>query len=104
LLEYLRWLCGCCCKDLDWYKRKVAKLERHEKAVEVLTEELDIVKQIKGDRVTDFLAKMSLKRYQRALVANFHRFQIASMSDVETSQEKIAMEVDKENSAALSDE
>ena len=68
VLGKLRWLCGCCCKDLDWYKRKVSKLERHEKAVEVLTEELDIVKQIKGDRVTDFLAKMSLKRHQRALV------------------------------------
>ena len=64
-------MCGRCCKDLDWYKRKVGKLERHEKAVEVLTDELDIVKQIKGDRVTDFLAKMSLKRYQRALVENF---------------------------------
>ena len=95
-------MCGCCCKDLDWYKRKVSKLERHEKAVEVLTEELDIVKQIKGDRVTDFLAKMSLKRYQRALVENFQRFQIANMS-AETSQEKTAMEVDKENNA-LSDE
>lgn len=71
LLEYLRWLCGCCCKDLDWFKRMVSKLERHEKAVEILTEELDIVKQIKGDRVTDFLVKISLKRYQRALVANF---------------------------------
>ena len=71
MLVKLRSLFGCCCKNKDWYNEKIRKLERHEKAVDVLTKELDIVKQIKGDRVTDFLAKVSLKRYQRALVSSF---------------------------------
>lgn len=78
-LEKVRFLCGCCCKNKDWYKQRVKKLERHENAVAALTEEFDVVKHIKGERVTDFLAKISLKRYHRALVASFSRYQVADL-------------------------
>jgi hypothetical protein len=43
-LSYMRSFLGCCFKNKDWFKAKIKKLERHEKAVEAVNEELDIVK------------------------------------------------------------
>ncbi len=43
LASRIRSFLGCCCKDKDWYQARVEKLERHEKACDSVTKELDVV-------------------------------------------------------------
>mgnify|MGYP001626959927 CR=1 FL=1 len=85
LASKIRSILSCCCKDKDWYQARIKKLERHEKASDSVTSELDIVKQIDGHRMAKFLAKMSLKSYQRALISAFRRYRI---EDFEQSDSK----------------
>ena len=60
---------GCCA-------RRLRRLQRHEEASEKLAEELDIVKLIYVQRIGQFLAKLILKKHQRALVTSFKKYQI----------------------------
>ena len=78
----LRTFCGCCCsKNSDsWYSRRVQKLERHEVASERLANEIDIVKLLYLQRVGAFMAKLILKKHQRALVSNFKKYQLESFA------------------------
>lgn len=50
------------------------RLERHEEASEKLIEELDVVKYVYVNRIGQFLAKMILKKHQRALVTSFKKY------------------------------
>ena len=55
--------CFTCCLASAWHKRRVSKLERHEKASERLANEIDIVKLLYLQRISSFLAKTLLKRH-----------------------------------------
>jgi len=71
----LRFFCCCaCCLSCAWNKKRVSKLERHEKASERLADEIDIVKLLHLTRISSFLAKLMLKSHQRALVTNFKSY------------------------------
>ena len=78
--EYLlalmvRFFCCCACFHTGaWHKRRVSKLERHEIASERLAHEIDIVKLLYLQRIGSFLAKLMLKKHQRALVTNFKSY------------------------------
>ena len=52
----------------------MAKLERHEAASERLANEIDIVKLLYVQRIGQFIAKLILKKHQRALVTNFKKY------------------------------
>ena len=70
---FLRSVC-CCCRHGPWLKRRIKKLERHEAASERLTQEIDIVKLLSLQRIGNFMAKLVLKKHQRALVTNFSKY------------------------------
>ena len=72
----------CCCfvkKDSIWWKDRLFKYNRYETAVEKLNEEIDILKHIQNQRVSEFMAKLILRKHQRALVQSFKRFQLDDM-------------------------
>ena len=69
--QLLRCLCCCCCKHKDWFKRRMKRLERHKEASELVTREMDLVDMIYIKRLCQFLAKVVLKKHQRALVTSF---------------------------------
>ena len=72
----------CCCfvkKDSIWWKDRLFKYNRYEAAVEKLNEEIDILKHIQNQRVSEFMAKLILRKHQRALVQSFKRFQLDDM-------------------------
>lgn len=71
----LRFVC-CCCSQGPWLKRRIKKLKRHEAASERLANEIDIVKLLSIQRVGHFMAKLVLKKHQRALVTNFSKYQL----------------------------
>ena len=52
----------CCFKKRACYKRKLAKLERHEQASARLESELDINNIIYVHRLSKFMAKITLKK------------------------------------------
>ena len=76
----LKNLCNCCCKRKDWFKRRMRRLERHEKATDNLAQELDVVDLIYIKRLSQFLAKLVLKKHQRALITSFRRYQLDDLS------------------------
>ena len=82
----------CCCffKNAKWYKDRLKKLERHEEASQKLADEIDIVKLLYVQRVGQFIAKLILKKHQRALVTSFRKYQIDDLGL--SSTEKTAEE------------
>ena len=68
-----------CCKSSAWFKRRIAKLERHEGATKKLYEEMDIVKVLHESRISRLISKFVLKKHQRALVTNFKSYQLESL-------------------------
>ena len=67
--EYiLTWLAGCCCccfikKDSIWWKSKQFKYKRYEDAVEQLNNEIDILKHVSNQRISEFIAKLVLRKH-----------------------------------------
>ena len=53
--------CFTCCHSSAWHKKRVSKLERHEKASERLANDIDIVKLLYLTRISSFLAKLMQK-------------------------------------------
>lgn len=56
----------CCCfvkKDSIWWKDRLFKYNRYETAVEKLNEEIDILKHIQNQRVSEFMAKLILRKH-----------------------------------------
>ena len=64
------WFC-CCVRNYRCSKKRVSRLKRHNEAVEKLEDEIDIVKLLYVQRIGQFLAKLLLKKHQRALVTSF---------------------------------
>ena len=73
---------GCC-------SRRLRRLERHEEASEKLAEELDIVKLIYVQRIGQFVAKLILKKHQRALVTSFKKYQIDDLKQAEETSDNL---------------
>ena len=63
MLDSILVLFRCCCKDKTWFKKRVAKLERHNSAADKLTNEFDIVELTQNVRLGKFLSKLMLKRH-----------------------------------------
>ena len=85
LTWFLRSFCCCFFKNSPWFERKIEKLERHEQASEKLAEEIDIVKLLQNQRLGLFMAKLILKKHQRALITNFRSYQL---NDLRSGQDK----------------
>ena len=70
---YITWLldkCCCCClnrQSRSWKEREF-RYARYEAAVERLNEEIDILKHVSNQRIGEFMAKLILRKHQRALV------------------------------------
>ena len=75
----------CCCfvSRRDWFKRRLKKLERHEEASERLNSEIDIVKFVYTLRIVHLIAKLTLKKHQRALISSFKAYQIDDLNQVQ---------------------
>ena len=82
----------CCCffKNKKWYKDRLKRLERHEDASQKLADEIDIVKLLYVQRVGQFIAKLILKKHQRALVTSFRKYQLDDLG--QKSSDKTADE------------
>ena len=63
----------CCCfvKSCKCYNQRHKRLKRHEDACEKLTQEVDIVQVLYSHRISQLLARLILKKRQRALVSSF---------------------------------
>ena len=70
--------CMCCfkCCRVGCIDSRISKIERHEEASKKLNAEIDVVTLLQGLRTGSFVAKMVLKKHQRALVTNFKRHQL----------------------------
>ena len=74
LARLMQLCCSCCCRGSAWYERRTKKLQRHNDATERLDKEIDIVKLLYVQRVGQFIAKLFLKRHQRALITTFREY------------------------------
>ena len=52
-------------------KKRKHRYERYEKAVDKLNQQIDIVKFVETQRLSEFMSKLFMKPYQRALVQSF---------------------------------
>ena len=69
----------CCCfisKDRRSWKEREWRYNRYEDALERMNGEIDVLKSVSGQRMTQFLAKILLKKHQRTLVQSFSKYQI----------------------------
>ena len=80
LISFLK-MCCCCCSKRQSFQRRLERLERHEEAVDKLANEIDIVKLLYVQRVGQFIAKLILKKHQRALVTSFKKYQIDDLGN-----------------------
>ena len=86
LMCFLRTFCCCFCSESrPCYRRRMERLKRHEEACEKLDSEVDIVKLLYVQRVGSFIAKLILKKHQRALVTTFKKYQLADLAEDDTS-------------------
>ena len=72
----------CCCfikKNSRWWKVRQFKYKRYEDALKRLSEEIDILKHMSNQRVSEFMANVFLQRHQRALVQSFKKYQLDDM-------------------------
>ena len=56
----------CCCflrRDSRFWRSRIFKYKRYEKAIERLTEEIDILKHISSQRLSQFMAKLILRKH-----------------------------------------
>ena len=81
LTAFLHTFCRCCLKESDWFKRRMARHERHEAAQEKLSEEVDIINFIYVLRIGQFISKLILRKHQRALVTSFQKYQLNDLRD-----------------------
>ena len=95
MTKILKCLCNCCCKNKKWYKQRVEKLNRHTDTVELLNNEIDIVKLLQVQRIATFIAKLFLKWHQRALITNFKQYQVKDLSG-DTKAEKNTVQMEEE--------
>ena len=74
----------CCrrCKD----STQVAKLRRHEDAIERLDKELDMADILKQQRISKFVSKHVLKRYQLALIHDFKKYKLDNFDERESKK------------------
>ena len=85
--------CCTCFKDHSCIKRRSKRLKRHKYAYEKLANEIDIVKLLYVQRVGQFIAKLFLRKHQRALVTNFKKFQLKNLDTKKaTSSVEVARE------------
>ena len=71
---FIKTFCSCCCRSTNCYKRRQKRLERHQEASERLNNEIDIIKLLYVQRLGQFMAKLLLKRHQRALITTFKSY------------------------------
>ena len=76
------WCCSCF-KKCDCVKRRAKRLKRHERAYEKLTDEIDIVKLLYVQRIGQFIAKLILRKHQRALITSFKNFKIDNLQEAD---------------------
>lgn len=85
--DYLSVIClssFCCClvSKREWFQRRIKRLKRHQDASERLSKEIDIVKILYSHRISQLVAKLTLKKHQRALVSSFKQYQLDDMIQV----------------------
>ena len=89
----------CCIRDQGkggCLQLRLKKLQRHKAASERLAKEIDICKLLYVQRVAQFIAKLILKKHQRALVSNFKSYQLENLEPTTTHEHQINDE-DKES-------
>ena len=72
----------CCCfvkKESLWWKRNLFKYERYLEYTDKLNEEIDILKHLSNQRVSKFIAKLILRKHQRALIHSFRPYTMLNM-------------------------
>ena len=96
----------CCCVNKDSLRWKVRnfKFERYEKAVEKMNAEIDILKHIQNQRVSEFIAKLVLRKHQRALVQSFQKYQLDDMIAEEEAVMRQSQMITQLANAAESDD
>ena len=88
----LKTCCCCFCSaNSSWYKRRLEKYERHEQASEKLQHEIDIINLLYVQRIGKFIAKLILKKHQRALVTSFKKYQVDNLSQSDANHESDEM-------------
>lgn len=63
ITSFLNLFCSCCLKNKAWFKRRLQKQQRHQKASDMLSDEIDIVKFIYVLRIGQFISKMFLRKH-----------------------------------------
>ena len=82
--RFLHKCCGCFLnKESSAYKRRKFKHDRYKKAKERLRSEIDILRHVQGQRMTEFLAHLKLRDYQRVLVSSFKEYQLGDMTEAD---------------------
>lgn len=61
--NFLKSLCCCLVNGRDWYERRLVRLQRHQEASDRLKDEVDIVKLLYVQRLSQFLAKIKLSKH-----------------------------------------
>ena len=67
------------------------RLQRHEEASRQLNSEIDIVKLLYVQRVGQFIAKLILRKHQRALVTSFKQYQVDDLADRKAAAKEDAL-------------
>ena len=95
--------CCCCCvkKNSFWWKKQEFKYQRYEDATERLNKEIDIVKHVSNLRISGFLAKLILRKHQRALVRSFRDYQLDDMLAEEEAEKRQSQKAVKVGNALL---
>ena len=62
--------------------------KRHDEAADKIAEEIDIVKLVSISRMSKFVAKLFLNKYQRALINSFKNYQVDDLNEVNSDEKE----------------
>lgn len=80
-------LCCCCCRSTELVRNAIKKKILIDKAMVMISKEIDVKRLVKANRTADLMKKMLLKTNQSKLIKYFKRYAVDSDEEIPSKKQ-----------------